>query len=452
MGTIFLLLVPLISLYIRDPSAGVSSGDAVLNLLLVVAGTTVYTLLAVALLHGRVSRIRRVAASGSMPPRPRPMRANAYFAYGLVAWFLLMVHWLKWKESFEALFFSSEMFLVSDVFLMLPFLLPLLLFRAEAMRLFLGLKGTRTPFTRQLSRQMRTMAVLIIPQLLYLNLYRAAISDVPLFARWFDSHPILSFLLAGILLFLLFLLSPYFIRLLFTRVELERYPGGEDLMTEIRKLGERTDTPLARVYVWLTAERKVANAAVSGLFRRQRVVFLTDHLLKVLSPPETIAVVAHEIGHAKFKHLVFNFLLALMTGVFVLWSLVLISPYVDSQEQLGIAVVVLQLCYVVLVFGSFARRFERQADLYGAHAVRDPGLMASALLNLARANHVPMTKSSITHPSIKARIANLSKAFHKQGGDLTGALARARWSNRAAALAMIAALAATVFLFEYLPA
>ncbi len=451
-GTVFLLLVPLISLYIRDPSAGVSSGDAALNLLITVAGTAIYALAAVAILHGKVNRIRKVSSSGSMPPRPRPLRANAYFAYGLVAWFLLIVHWLKWKETFEALFFPSELFLVSDIFLVAPFLLPLILFRAEASRLFLGLKGTRTTFGRQLSMQLRTMGVLMVPQLLYLNLYRAMVSDVPMFARWFETHPILSFLVAGILLFLLFLLSPYFIRLLFTRVDLERYPGGDVLMPQIRELGKRTNTPLAAVYVWLTAERKVANAAVSGLFRRQRVVFLTDHLLKTLSPRETLAVVAHEIGHAKFKHLIFNFLLALMTGVFVLWSLVLISPFVESQEEVGLAVVALQLCYVVLVFGTFARRFERQADLYGAHVVGDPGLMASALLNLGRANHVSMTRSSITHPSIKARIAYLSKAFHKRGGDLAGALARARWGNRAAAAAMILAMAVTVFLFEYLPA
>lgn len=452
LNTIFLLLVPLISLYIRDPSAGVNPGDAAGNLLLVVAGTAIFTLAAIALLHGKVNRIRRLSSDGSMPPRPRPMRANAYFAYGLVVWFLLIVHWLKWKETFEALFFPSELFLVSDLFLVIPFLLPLLIFRAEAARLFLDLKGTRTRFGRQLSLQMRTMGVLMIPQLLYLNLYRAMVSDVPLFAGWFEAHPILSFLVAGILLFLLFLLSPYFIRLLFTRVTLERYPGGDLLMPQIRELADRTGTPLAAVYVWLTAERKVANAAVSGLFKRQRVVFLTDHLLETLTPRETLAVVAHEIGHAKFKHLVFNFLLALMTGVFVLWSLVLISPYIESQEEIGLAVVALQLCYVVLVFGTFARRFERQADLYGAHMVGDPGLMASALLNLARANHVRMTRSSITHPSIKSRIAGLSKAFHKQGGDLAGALAKARWGNRAAAAAMLLALAVTVFLFEYLPA
>jgi Zn-dependent protease with chaperone function len=234
-------------------------------------------------------------------------------------------------------------------------------------------------------------------------------------------------------------------------VNLADYPGGAELAPALESLARRTGVALDRVHVWLTRERKIANAAVSGLFRRQRAVFLTDYLLKRLSRDEIVAVVAHELGHAKFHHLVFNFLLAIMSGVFVIWGIVGMSSWLETQQDVGFAIVALEAFYILGVFGLFARRFERQADLYAAYVTRSPRTVANALLQLARANNVSVRRGSITHPSIHSRIKRLTKLARDFGDDLSRPVRGAVLGNVVIALTLIVLFIYTVAHLEDLP-
>lgn len=451
-ATIILLLIPIITLYVRTPSQHLTAGQAVMNLAVTVALSTTW-------LAGGIAAFRWYVRKTSARPRQaspamlKVDKALALFTYGLAALFFVQVHVFYLKEAFERLFFSSEMFIVSDMFLLLPFLGPFLLFRSYAGRAGLRAKGVETTFAAEFARQTRMIGVLLIPQLLYLNLYRVMVSDVPYLSEWFEMHPAFAFVLAGTLLFLLFLLSPYCVRLLFVRVELRRFPSGEALIPHLEELARRCGTALDRVYVWLTRERKIANAAVSGVFSRHRSVFVTDHLLQTLSVPEVVAVVAHEIGHTYFGHLILNFLMALTSGVFVIWSLAGLAFVFDSvgQEELAIAVVGLEVIYIMVIFGGFARRFERQADLYAAHVTGQATLVAQALLRLAAVNHVPVSRASLTHPSIRSRVAELMARDRQNGPDLASAVRAARKRNGLVAAVMIGLILSTVFAIEYLP-
>jgi Zn-dependent protease with chaperone function len=449
--TIFLLLIPIIALYVRTPAAIVDSGEAAVNLGLTLLTSLVFLALGIALMKVYIFRKARRIAETDRAAVMRIGHANLIFVVGLATLFFCQVHLLTLKESFEQLCFHSEWFLLSDLVLLQPFLLPFVLFRAWTAHLSLLLRGLPGTWRGEVRRQVRTTTILLAPQLLYLNLYRTIVQDVPVLDEFFNEHPMFGFVVAGTLLFTLFVFSPYFIRLLFARVDLVRYPGGEELMPRLQELAARTGIALDRVHVWLTRERRIANAAVSGLFRRQRAVFLTDHLLQSLTPDEVVAVVAHELGHARFLHLLFNFLLAIMSGVFVIWGLVLTAPWVTTQEEVGLLIVGLEVVYIVVVFGLFARRFEGQADLYAAHAIRSPRTVGSALLKLASANNVSVRRKTLTHPSIHARVKRLAALSRRHRDDFASPVRRAFLANTAIALALVALFAYTLFQLGDLP-
>jgi Zn-dependent protease with chaperone function len=449
--TIFLLLIPVIALYVRAPIAFVATGDAALNLALIATITLLFLGISIAFMHLYIFRKTRRAAVRDVEVTLRLGRANMFFVCGLATLYFAHVHYLLMKESFEAILFSSEWFILSDLILLQPFLLPFVIFRAWVSTLGLRIKGREVGYRSELYRQVRTTSILLAPQLLYLNLYRSIIQDIPGLDRVFSEHPLMGFVVAGTLLFTLFVFSPYFIRLLFARVDLAEHPGGEELLPMLNSLARRSRIALDRVHVWLTKERRIANAAVSGLFRRQRAVFLTDHLLHCLKPSEVVAVVAHELGHARFLHLLFNFLLAIMSGIFVIWGLFLLSDYVQSQEEVGFAIVLLEVVYITVVFGLFARRFERQADLYAAHATGSAELVCSALLKLATANGTSIKKGSLTHPSIHARVKRLAALSRRYKGDFTRPLAKAYVANAVIALGLLCLFAYTMMELSNMP-
>ncbi len=449
--TIFLLLIPVIALYVRTPTALVSTGEAALNLGLVVVITLLFLGIATAFLHAYIFRRTRHAAARDGEVSLRLGRAGQFFVYGLAGLYFAQVHYLLLKESFEAIFFPSEWFMVSDLLLLQPFLVPFVLFRAWISKLGMRVRGLEVSYRSELVRQLRTTSLLLAPQLLYLNVYRSIVQDIPGLDDIFTEHPLLGFVVAGTLLFTLFVFSPYFIRLLFTRVELRHHAAGPELLPMLDSLARRSRITLDRVYVWLTRERRIANAAVSGLFRQQRAVFLTDHLLSSLTPPEVVAVVAHELGHTRFLHLLFNFLLAIMSGIFVIWGMLLLDSFIHSQEDVGVAIVLLEAVYITVVFGLFARRFERQADLYAAHAVGSAQLVCAALLKLATANGVSVKRSTLTHPSIHARVKRLAALSRKYQGDFTRPVAKAIGANAGIALGLIGLFVYTMMELGDLP-
>lgn len=449
--TIFLLLIPVIALYVRSPTALLTTQEAAVNLGLVAAITVVFLGVATAFLHLYIFRRTRRAKVRDTEVTLRLGRAGQFFVYGLAGLYFAQVHYLLLKESFEAIFFPSEWFFVSDLLLLQPFLAPFVLFRAWVSKLGLRVRGLDVRYRSEVLRQTRTTSLLLAPQLLYLNVYRTIVQDIPGLDEVFAQHPLLGFVVAGTLLFTLFVFSPYFIRLLFARVELGEHAAGPELGPMLDTLARRSRTRLNRVYVWLTGERRIANAAVSGLFSRQRAVFLTDHLLASLTPTEVVAVVAHELGHTRFLHLLFNFLLAIMSGIFVIWGLFLLNDYIVSQEDAGVAIVLLEAIYITMVFGFFARRFERQADLYAAHATGSAQLVSSALLKLAMANGVSVKRSSLTHPSIHARVKRLAALSRKHQGNFTRPLAWAVVANAGIALGLMGLFAYTMMELSALP-
>ncbi len=157
------------------------------------------------------------------------------------------------------------------------------------------------------------------------------------------------------------------------------------------------------ILVWHTGGQ-VANAAVVGLSPRLRVVLLSDALLEQLQPRETLAVFAHEIGHAKRHHVL----------VFVCWTAAVflavdlaLTRWFPADDFLAGLLLLAALGAWYLGFGWLSRRYELDADLYGVELMGDRAAMASALEQVG-GPHGFGTRSW-RHFSVRDRVAFLAR-------------------------------------------
>ena len=89
-------------------------------------------------------------------------------------------------------------------------------------------------------------------------------------------------------------------------------PEGE-LRTEIEKFATKTDFKLQNIYVIDGSKRSTkANAYFTGLGPKKRIV-LYDTLMDKMTTEEIVAVLAHEIGHNKYRHTLKNMMMSLPT-------------------------------------------------------------------------------------------------------------------------------------------
>ena len=174
-----------------------------------------------------------------------------------------------------------------------------------------------------------------------------------------------------------------------------------------------------------------ANAYFTGFGASKRVVFF-DTLLNKLSPGEVEAVLAHELGHFKHKHVIKRiasmFAISLAGFALLGW----LSTQVWFYAGLGVqpstnapndAVALLLFLLVTPVFGYFvsplfaqlSRRHEFEADAYACQQASG-GDLASALLKLHEDNASTLTPDPVyvrfyySHPPASERLAALARA------------------------------------------
>ncbi len=210
-------------------------------------------------------------------------------------------------------------------------------------------------------------------------------------------------------------------------------------------VSHRWGTPVGNFWLWHT-DAGLVNAAVTGCCRPVRSVFLTDGLLRHLTEAQLIAVVGHELGHVRDRHLairaaVMALPLALVGAVRWLlpgWQSTGVGEHLVrmtgefeslSPHFSGMVSVLLLGLYVLVVFGMISRRLEAQADDFGCLVVSDflqagcqhgspmptnpssAGIRVyiSALEVLAVANGISHARRSWQHGSLASRIARLKR-------------------------------------------
>jgi STE24 endopeptidase len=198
-----------------------------------------------------------------------------------------------------------------------------------------------------------------------------------------------------------------------------------ELRTEIEKYAKKVGFDLSNIFVIDGSRRSTkANAYFSG-FGKQKRVTLYDTLLNKLTHSQIVAVIAHEIGHYKKNHIIFNLLFSFIQTGIMLYVLSLFVYQPVFSEALGISnhsfhigLIAFSILYTPiseifsLIFNLFSRKFEYQADEY-AKKTFDGKYLIEALKTLSKdslSNLTPHPKYvwwHYSHPTLFERITRL---------------------------------------------
>ncbi len=111
-------------------------------------------------------------------------------------------------------------------------------------------------------------------------------------------------------------------------------PDGE-LKDAIQTFAKKINFPLDNIFVMDGSKRsKKANAFFSGIGKKKKIV-LFDTLITNHTTPELVAVLAHEVGHFKKKHIIFGYVLSVIQIFFTLGILSLIIFNSNISLALG---------------------------------------------------------------------------------------------------------------------
>ncbi len=176
---------------------------------------------------------------------------------------------------------------------------------------------------------------------------------------WADQAVLVG--VAGLILFF----APILLRVIWSTSVL---PDGP-LRRRLVGLSERLGLRFREILIW-HSEGMVVNAAVMGVLPPVRYVLLSDGLLETMEDEKIEAVFGHEAGHVRHLHIPFYILFALasMLAVGGVCELLFRVLRFDASYATALAVVLITAIWGIF-FGWISRRFERQADLFGARTV-----------------------------------------------------------------------------------
>ncbi len=218
-------------------------------------------------------------------------------------------------------------------------------------------------------------------------------------------------------------LAPTYIMPLFNKFE----PLEEgELKTAIREMSEKCQFPLTEVYEIDGSKRSTkANAFFTGLGKHKKIA-LYDTLIKNNGVGELVAVLAHEIGHFKKKHIyqsmvlsilqmgVLFFLLGLFLnnqGLFDAFGVEDVSVYGSLVFFMFLFEPISKLLSILMMILS--RKNEYEADAYAAEVTGRPEDLISGLKKLSKDNLANLTPHpffvflNYSHPPMLKRIAAL---------------------------------------------
>lgn len=201
-----------------------------------------------------------------------------------------------------------------------------------------------------------------------------------------------------------------------------------ELKEAILAYAQRVKFSLANVFVMDGSKRSTkANAYFTGFGRNKRIA-LFDTLIAKHTAPELVAVLAHEIGHYKKKHIIKGMVISVLHGgvMFYLLAQFIQSPslaaaFYMKQPSIYAGLIFFALLYtpvemaLAMVMHIFSRRHEYEADHFAAETTGQPENMITALKKLSVDTLSNLTPHPLlvflhySHPPVLQRIAALRK-------------------------------------------
>ncbi|MEI6638975.1 MAG: M48 family metallopeptidase [Chlorobium sp.] len=262
------------------------------------------------------------------------------------------------------------------------------------------------------------------------TLFLAALLGLPILAGvlwFFEKTGALAWLWAWggvtVVSLLLQYIAPTWIMPLFNKfVPIEEGP----LKSAIMDYADTVRFPLSGVYVLDGSKRSAkANAFFTGFGKRKRIA-LFDTLISAHPVHELVAVLAHEIGHFKKKHIIINMALSLFNlgALFYLLSLfmnnrALFDAFFMKDLSVYGSLIFFSLLYTPVEWGLsvlmqlLSRKHEYEADAYAVSTCAQGASLGDALKTLSRNNLSNLTPHPLyvflnySHPPVLQRIRRI---------------------------------------------
>ena len=200
---------------------------------------------------------------------------------------------------------------------------------------------------------------------------------------------------------------------------------NSQLRKKIEAFAEKAGFRLRNIFVIDGSKRSTkANAYFSGFGSKKRIV-LFDTLMKELTEEQIVAILAHEIGHYKKRHVLRNlFISVILTGLMLfLFSLIVSSPLLSNAmgaktPSFHLGLIVFGILYsplsllIGLVTNFISRRNEFEADEfvtknYESHSLSE-ALKKLSVKNLSNMlPHPAYVFFHYSHPPLLERLARL---------------------------------------------
>jgi STE24 endopeptidase len=230
------------------------------------------------------------------------------------------------------------------------------------------------------------------------------------------------FVLLAFQLFIAFI-SPFLIRIIYKLTPLE---DGE-LKEKIEDFAKKTGYRLKGIYTVNASKRSTKLNAFATGFGKTKTIGLFDTLIEKMTIDEVISVLAHEVGHAKKRHIIKRMPLGLLQFAIVLFAayFIITMPaaaqafgFADVNIAFGIYVMFILISPLMLVLqipsNALSRKHEYEADAYEKE-LGDAAVSVSALKKLYREGFGNLTPHPFvvmlehTHPPLSQRISALEK-------------------------------------------
>jgi len=199
-----------------------------------------------------------------------------------------------------------------------------------------------------------------------------------------------------------------------------------ELKDAIQAFSKNVGFKLDNIFVIDGSKRSTkANAYFSGFGAKKRIV-LYDTLIDDLNKDEIVAVLAHEIGHYKKKHVLTNMLMSLAITGFTLYLFSLFINNAILSEALSVQIPSFHIGLITfgilyspiseitgILMNFISRKFEYQADDY-AKTNFDGNALISSLKKLSKNSLSNLTphKANVfihySHPTLLQRVMNLN--------------------------------------------
>jgi STE24 endopeptidase len=178
------------------------------------------------------------------------------------------------------------------------------------------------------------------------------------------------------------------------------------LKSAIQEFARKVNFPLDNIFVIDGSKRSSkANAFFSGIGRKKKIV-LYDTLIEKHTPEELVAVLAHEVGHFKKKHIVHGLVLGILQVFFTMFilSLMVYNENLSfalggSQHSIHLNLIAFSILFAPisgitgLFMSMYSRKNEFEADAYASRT-----FSGAALSNALKKLSVDSLSNLYPHP------------------------------------------------------